>query len=68
MNIIEAIKAAKAGLKVKYKGWPRGDYIFIPLNSKLILRNETNWGGNKIATFYAHDFLSDEWEILEDRC
>jgi hypothetical protein len=65
MDIIQAIKMAKGGLKMRCKSWIAEDFIYIHPNSNLVLKS-TDISDDKIATFYTHEFLSDEWEILEE--
>lgn len=66
MNIIEALKLAKSGEKVRIKGWWATDYIYKKAGTSLLFQY-VNEEKDKIATFYDYQILSDDWEILEDR-
>lgn len=66
MNIIEALKLAKSGEKVRIKEWWATHYIYKKAGSDLLFKY-VNEEKDEIATFYAYQILSDNWEILEDR-
>ena len=75
MNIIEAVKAAYEGKRIRRKDWVFIDkeacvYIYgnRGFNGEIVELIQHIEGSNeeKFATFLGEDILADDWEILED--
>lgn len=77
MNVIEAVKAAFKGNKIRRKDWffineNRCNYItgvrdILGNMSHLCQFYEGNDKEKKIATFLDFDVLADDWEVIEDK-
>jgi hypothetical protein len=63
MNIIEAVKLAKKGNKIRCKWWFYQNYIFE--GEKGVLYKNIGTKDIEVATFSDLEVLDDTWEILE---
>ena len=75
MNIIEAVKAAYEGKRIRRKDWffiNKEVCVYIygnrGFNGEIVELIQHIEGSNekKFATFLGEDILADDWEILED--
>jgi hypothetical protein len=65
MNIIEAIKLAQNGKKIRHKDWYPTVYIYKKYNEEITLYKYVDaYTREEVATFYETHILSDDWEIL----
>jgi hypothetical protein len=67
MNIIEAIKLAREGNKIRIKGWHNTIYIYVkyPETEITLYKYIDAQTPERVASFYEGDILSEDWEIKE---
>lgn len=67
MNVIEAVKLAKEGKKIRCKDW--GDKNFIFMKSTVctsVLYRRIDQIEDKVACFHDWEILSNDWEIYKE--
>lgn len=66
MNIIEAVKLAREGKKIRLKGWNKSVYIYLKYpETEMTIYKYIDAETERVAAFYDYQILSDDWEIKE---